>query len=77
MSDNDDFFAASKRYQQSRILQGGAPIDHERLQAILKKINDAMERVRCQGGAHGVAIREIRRPSSSYLTTPASSDAGT
>jgi hypothetical protein len=32
MSDGDDFFAACKRYQQNRILQGGPPIDHERIE---------------------------------------------
>jgi hypothetical protein len=32
MSDGDDFLAACKRYQQNRILQGGPPIDHERIE---------------------------------------------
>ena len=44
MSNDDDFFAAAKRYQQNRILQGGPPIDHERLSAILDKLRAATER---------------------------------
>jgi len=44
MSDDDDFFAAIERYQQKRILQGGAPIDPERLGAVLDKIRDATQR---------------------------------
>jgi hypothetical protein len=43
MSDDDDFFAASKRYQQDRILQGGPPIDDQRLKAIFNKIENAMQ----------------------------------
>jgi hypothetical protein len=44
MTDDDDFFAACERYRQNRILQGGPPIDEERLKAIFEKIRDATQR---------------------------------
>jgi hypothetical protein len=44
MSDNDDFFAAVKRYQGERILRGASPIDHERLGAVIAKLRDAERR---------------------------------
>jgi hypothetical protein len=44
MSDGDALFAAPKRYQQNLILQGGSPVDHARLGAILDKIREATQR---------------------------------
>jgi hypothetical protein len=44
MSDGDALFAASKRYQHNQILQGGSPVDHARLGAILDKIREATQR---------------------------------
>jgi hypothetical protein len=44
VSDDDDFLAACERYLQNRILQGGSPIDRERLRAILDKMREATQR---------------------------------
>jgi hypothetical protein len=78
MSNDDDFFAAAKRYQQNRILQGGPPIDHERLRAAAstrstrRRVRAALEQVEC-----GVSVHRLRKhPSLASVRRPHVQDEG-